>query len=95
MYENLYAKINWNIQRETLSIVYDFFSREPRFRNYEPALLLALMTDREANKMTNIVITSAEPKVRDVEDFGFMEILPHIGWPRTDYIGANLEWDKP
>ncbi len=95
MYENVYADINWNIQRETLSIAYDFFKYEPRFADYDPALPIALMTDREANRMTGIIQSSIKPKVRHVEDFGFMEILPHLVWPRREYITAGMEWKKP
>lgn len=91
MFENIYSRVDWSIQMCALQIIYDFFRQEERFAEFGAALPLALMTDREANKMANVAITSSKLKFRDVEDFGFMEILPYLKRGGAGYIGAELE----
>lgn len=94
MYKNVYYKVNWDIQKEVLVRCYNFFQSDPYFEGCEPEILIALMTDREMNRMAEVFLTGRKPKVEYITDFGIIEIMPYIKGRGIDITDPDLNWEK-
>lgn len=92
MYDNVYHQIDWSFHKMVLEKIYTFFRDEPFFEGCDPALLLALLTDREANKMADIFLITKKPSIKQIEHFGIMEILCSIKGKSIDLTNPDLEW---
>jgi len=86
--ENVYQKEREPIFDEALDIAYQFWA--DCFSDYDPALLLALMTDREVNALATHALSSGQMDVVLARNFGVMEILPTLPKGKMDFSSTNL-----
>lgn len=94
MYENIYVPMDWTIHRSVMEKTYDFLSKEKLFEDCDPVMLLSLLTDKEMNKMAEIMLKSKTPKIEYVVDFGIMEIVPYIRGKKFNFVQPDLSWAK-
>ncbi|OGI17668.1 MAG: hypothetical protein A3J63_02625 [Candidatus Moranbacteria bacterium RIFCSPHIGHO2_02_FULL_40_12b] len=95
MYENYYSQLDWRIQKMILERVFEFLQRDHSFRECDPSILLALMTDTEINQMAkNIYLHGKKPRIEDIKNFGITEIIPHIREKNIDFADPDLDWVK-
>jgi len=92
MFDNVYQKVDWSLQKVVLEKIYQFFSTEPQFEGCDPAVLTALLTDREANTFAEIFHATRKPKFEHLSDFGMIEILPHIKGKYIDFTNPDMNW---
>ena len=89
MFENMYHKEREDELKLALSLTYEYLSQESRFNEIQPALLLALMTDKELSEIMNIIFTSRSIQYYDIRNFGFVEIVPHLLGKNIDMCSFN------
>lgn len=94
MFENVYSKVNWSLQENILGRIYDFFQKSPDLEGCDPAILLALLTDKEVNGLTTLMLSSLNLRIEHLDDFGIMEIAPHIRGKNIDFARPDLDWAK-
>jgi len=98
MYDNVYDTLNnyRKAQQAALEDAYFFLTKHPYYEGCEPAVLLALMTDTEVDKL--IPVIRNRPNVRDSDlealGLGINEIVPHIRGKEIDFIDPDLDWGK-
>jgi dGTPase len=93
MYENYYSQIDWSIQRVILERVYNFFSQNSFFEDCDPAILIALMTDKEVNSLATKVFLRGEiPRESHINNYGIMKIIPYIMGKKVDFTKPGLDW---
>lgn len=93
MYENVYKATNEKIQVATLECLYEFFDRYLRKEGYsgiEPALVVSLLTDKEADHFREAA--KRGPRLDDIKHFGVFEILPFLRDKVIDYTNPDLGW---
>jgi dGTP triphosphohydrolase len=78
MYDHFYHKLDRKIFFTSLEVSFDFLSSEKFFEDYDPLLLLACLTDKEAKKIVELTLAHRRIKISDIDNFGIMEILPNI-----------------
>ena len=88
MAENVYQKEREPIFYEALDIAYRFLT--DCFSDYDPALLLALMTDREVNALATHALSSGRMDAALARNFGVIEILPTLPRGKMDFSNPNL-----
>jgi dGTPase len=95
MYENYYSCINWDIQKVILEKTYDFLSKDTFFHDCKPAVLLALLTDKELNRLAGkTFLCGKTPKARDIKNSGIAEIIPYIRGKEINFDEPDLDWGK-
>jgi len=92
MYDNVYGKNNSDIHYQILNYIYDFFATDPAFEKCDPAVLLALLTDRETNQLGWIFLENRIPEVCDLANFGIMELLSTVKEAEIDFTDPKLNW---
>lgn len=88
MYENIYYPNNTDLHLASLEAVYDFL-----YKNYnccDPAILLALMTDREVHCIANQILQGKKEFI-DCANLSFLEIIPYIKNKIIDFENINLD----
>jgi len=94
MYRKIYGEVNWKIQETILEQAYEFFGKDPFFEGCDPAIPLALLTDREVGMIGDILRASKRLEIDGIKGFGIMEIVPHIRWKGIDPFDPDLDWGK-
>lgn len=92
MYQEVYGyydELRLNL-RSALYDSYNFLSRFPYFADCQPAILLALMTDREVDELVHIIRNRPNPKIEMIAHLGIMEIAPSLKGKDIDFTKANL-----
>jgi dGTPase len=92
MYENYYRKVNWSVQKAILAETYEFLSHDAFFEGCDPAIVLALMTDRELNELGNIFLRGRRPGSEDIRNFSIAEIIPFIRGKNINFTDPDLNW---
>ena len=85
LYENMYRPERQKIYRTALEISYEFLSTEKYFTGIDPAVLLALMTDKEVNRLVQVKLNSSLIKLNDVKQFGFFELVEFLRHKPIDF----------
>lgn len=85
-YQNFYEKLNGEGERvsarQTLKSVVNFFHDYFGLFGYDPLLVVALLTDGEANKIARIAEKPSVEGVAEVQRFQVMEILKRLPAPQ-------------
>lgn len=92
MYEKYYRKIDMKLQEYIIEKAFDYLSNNKKFEEYDPILLLALMTDRELNQLSFSMLKNKKINIQDFEEFGVNEIMPYIKNKKIDFEDPKLEW---
>jgi dGTP triphosphohydrolase len=92
MFDNVYLRVDWSLQKNVLEKIYNFFSTAPEFKACDPAILVALLTDREANALATIFHETRKLKFEHLLDFGMLEILPFIKEKSFDFTDPDMDW---
>jgi hypothetical protein len=92
MYSNVYEKVNRPLQVESIKAVHSFFKEMSELQDFDPNLLLALMTDTEVIELGHDLMRSYKPAWPELRNLGFIEILPHIRDKNIDFTNADLDW---
>lgn len=94
MYKNFYLCLDKKIQEVCIQLVYDFLRTDETFTELDPAILLALMTDREVDTIGQMAFRFQRPNGSDVRNFGFMEIVPSLKGRCIDWTDPKLDWQQ-
>lgn len=93
MYEYMYPTLErWQNGRSQLNHIYNFIKSDDRFACCDPAIVLALMTDKEVMELAQILITPLRPRDEQLQHFGIMEILPYLQNRDIDLEDPDLNW---
>ncbi len=92
MLENIYLPYEpkRKFQAEMLRMSYDFISNHQYFEGCNPAVILALMTDPEVERMVQDMNKSGNMQNSDFNHYGFAEIIPHIRGKEIDFTQPAL-----
>lgn len=92
MYTEVYEQLNdlRSTLCSSLSAVYELLCRLPYFEGCDPAVLLALMTDREIDDLPTILRNKRSPKLEEIAHLGIVEIAPHIKGKQIDFTQVDL-----
>jgi len=95
LYENYYNCINWDMQKIVLEKTYRFISSDSFFDDCDPAILLALLTDKELNALAQkVFLRGKKPQKEDLANFGIMEIIPYVRGKEICFTDPDLTWEK-
>ena len=93
MYANVYpGRDRWAYGCQQLGIIYDFIANSPYFADCDPAVVLALLTDREVMELAQILITPLAPRPEQIRSLGVMEIVPYLKNKQFDLSSPGLDW---
>jgi dGTPase len=93
MYQEIYSQFSpmRRAQKSALLDINQFFSTNPIFEGCDPAILLALMTDREADRLVNLIRNKPLPSIEEISYLGIIEIIPFLKEKRLSYNPIPLE----
>ena len=95
LYENYYNRINGDMQKIVLEKTYRFLSSDSFFDDCDPAMLLALLTDKELNALAQkVFLRGKKPQKEDLANFGIMEIIPYARGKEICLTDPDLTWGK-
>jgi dGTPase len=94
MYEHVYSEVDkiLSLQKEALRKTYEFFATDKYFADCDPAILLALLTDKEVTRLVEIFLVSRHPRIDDIRDFGVFETIERIRGRQIDIEQAKIDW---
>lgn len=93
MYQTKYPQQDhWQYATHIMEDVFRFLSTDRRFVDCDPAILMALLTDDEIFKITQILMTPIWPREDELKNLGIMEIVPHIRGKNIDFVDPDLDW---
>ncbi|OQA03560.1 MAG: Deoxyguanosinetriphosphate triphosphohydrolase [bacterium ADurb.Bin400] len=92
LYRNVYFRLDHSHNRQVLKKIYEFLGEFPYFEGCDPAILLALLTDKEANRLSEMFLKQPVITVGDLHSFGIMEIAPYVRDRQIDFEQPRLEW---
>ncbi len=75
MYENVYYKIDREALIRIMNTIYFYISEEEFFADCDPAIVLALMTEREIESILHTIVGNCKV---NFDQLGITEILPYI-----------------
>lgn len=92
MYDNVYLQYEpfRKFQDSMLRMTFEFISKNPFFEGCNPAVTLALMTDREVERLVHKLRNNGEVTSGDLCHFSFSEIIPFIRGREFDFTKAAL-----
>jgi len=90
LYQNVYHKINYSLQKSYFDRLIDFFQKESFFAGCDPYLLLSLLTDLEIFHFAAYCNTAQILKLEHFSNFGIMEIVPWIKDKKIDFSQFSL-----
>lgn len=92
MYNGIYPSHDkWKRGLQALADVHYFLANDSRFEGCDPALLLALLTDKEVIYLDNLLIYPIRPSDEQIMNLGIMEILEHVH-KEIDIYDPGLNW---
>jgi len=94
MFNEFYLKLDHEIKEVVLRKAYEFFSQEPFFEGVNPAALLLMLTDKEANKLGEMMIESGRIKISDIKGLGIFDFVERFRGKSIDLIDPDLGWGK-
>lgn len=92
MFNNVYFKMDFSLQELILKKIYNFFKSNKSFEGIEPSLLLALLTDNEANQFGEILLKSKNPSICQIQNFSIIELISELKNKNIDLFKADLDW---
>lgn len=93
MYECMYPTFDrWQNGYSQLNHIYNYIKSDDRFEGCDPAIVLALMTDKEVMELAQMLITPLRPRDEQLQHFGIMEILPYLKNRDIDLEDPDLNW---
>lgn len=92
LYENIYQQIDWSSQGQLIRRTHRFLKQCAGFDGYNPAILIALMTDRELSQLQGLFSSTPFPSSSILEDFGVGEIMPYIRGQAINLTNPDLDW---
>lgn len=97
-YVNFYEKLNGEgdrvLLREKLKVILDFLHNFLGIFSYDPFLVLALLTDREAHELYKIARGPTKEGLAAINSFSFMEILSRLPeGSKVDIFNPDLKQD--
>jgi dGTPase len=94
MFDEVYLKMNHDIKEVVLRKAYDFFSKEAFFEGANPAVILAMLTDKEANKLGEIMSEAGRITVEDIRGLGILDSVERLRGKTIDLTDPDLDWGK-
>jgi dGTPase len=92
LYVNVYAPINFEVQKNYCARIIDFFSQDSFFKGCDPFLLLSLLTDREVFQFGDLCNTAIIPNIGLWQNTSLSEIVPWIREKAIDFTDPGLNW---
>ena len=92
MFKNVYEKVNRPSQVQKIESVYKCFQDIPELQDFDPALLIALMTDIEVLDLSEEIDRACRPIFSDLRHFGFIELLDYLKNKEIDITNPDLNW---
>lgn len=92
MFKNVYEKVNRPSQEQAIESVYKCFQGISELQDFDPALLIALMTDIEVLHLSHEINRSCRPIFSDLRHFGFVELLPYLEGKKINIANPDLDW---
>ena len=94
MFREVYLKMNHDIKEVVLRKAYEFFSQEPFFEGVNPAAALLMLTDRETNKLGEIMSESGRITVFDIQGLGILDSVERLRGKTIDLTNPDLNWGR-
>ncbi len=101
MYKNVYHEINTYLHKGIVEGIYHFFSNDSKFKekfpSLDPVIATALLTDKEADEFSGILMKMKKPSLDDIKHFGIFDIFSDFDFMKKDpagidYINPDLDW---
>lgn len=92
MLKNVYEWITFESERLIFNKLIDYFQKETFFKEWDPFLLLALMTDPEVKFFGQIWDPMCRPEINYIKHFGIVELVNHVDDPKIDMFDIDLDW---
>lgn len=94
MYEQGYHKLNRPLNRFALEQIYELFTK--LFWDVTPGVPVALLTDKEAKKVSDLMMGQAKITVEDLKGLhlGLFEILPYLQGREIKIDEVDLSWGE-
>jgi len=92
LYHNVYAPINFEVQKSYLDRLIEFFGKEDFLQGCDPFLLLSLLTDREVFQFGDLCNTAIIPNIGLLQNSSLLEIVPWIREKKIDFTNPGLNW---
>lgn len=91
MYQEMYLPIDWSYQKESLRIIVEYFNNEGSefCGNLHPNLVVSLLTDREANWLSEI-LREKNPTKEEINKLSLVEIIPSLNGKEIDHTKYDL-----
>jgi len=90
MYENVYGKIDWDVQEMILRKDYEFFAEDVRFGDVDPLIMLTLLTDTQATYLADAIRSNRPVGDHVLEESGILEMKKYIRGRHIDYADPDL-----
>jgi dGTP triphosphohydrolase len=92
MYEQVYTQINRRVIILKMTEVYEALEKALRREDVDPALVFALIDDRELDWLFKKVSRNEAVEVRDLNMISVGEIIPHIRGRCIDVTDPDMDW---
>lgn len=92
MYKNVYERVNRPLQVESIKAVHEYFQEIPELADFDPILLIALMTDTEVIALGHDLMRSYKATWPELHNLGFVELLPYLRGKNIDFTNPDLDW---
>ena len=92
MYANVYEKVNRPLQVESIKAVHEYFVDLLELKDFDPIILIALMTDMEVIDLAIQLLGSYKPVWPELRNLGFIELLPYLQNKKIDFTDPDLDW---
>lgn len=94
MHNEFYFKMNHEIKKVILRKAYEFFSTNPFFSDINPAALLLMLTDKDANRIGQIMSESGRCTLEDIKGLGIFDSASRLRGKTIDLTNPDLDWGK-
>lgn len=94
MFEEVYHKIDNQINRAILEKLYEFFLNEPYFikKKIDPFVSLLLLTDQECNRIGKMMMGSRRFTLKHLMDYSVFRYLINFSGKKIDLTDPDLSW---
>lgn len=90
--EHIYRRINDDVMSTTFGKVFEFFKTAPMFEGYDPAIMMAMLTDREVIEVYGELVLKRWLTMDDLKDLGAWEVIQEVGKRQIDFTDPDLDW---
>jgi len=96
LYSDVYKRIKVDMHKTAIKELYDFLASnhefKHRYNSFSPVIFISLLTDREVTYFGQLLFSSKNIKLKDIEHFGAFELLPELKDKKVDYSNPGLVW---